>query len=227
MPEAHKHNEPVMALINRIRAIGRAILWVGGAICLPLFLAVLYLWVRSYFIAEVIYFRPVAAPEEFASPMPNKPGRWEYQWTIASCRGKAQILRRNLGVMEETPAKTEHLRPDDPRASWDLHQMDPLDMDWRLAGAQYFRSDRRYVNKPPMQAWVWGFLIVTMPYWLLAIATAILPAVVGVKIARGIRRRRRVLRGMCPSCGYDLRGGGGICPECGMNVETTGAVLRR
>jgi hypothetical protein len=33
---------------------------------------------------------------------------------------------------------------------------------------------------------------------------------------RTARRRLRVSRGMCPSCGYDLKGSpGGACPECG------------
>ncbi len=189
-------------------------------------LAVLYLWVRSCFIAEVIYFKPVAAPEEFASLMPNKPGRWEFQWNVSSCAGKAQVVRRNLGVGEETAAKVMHLRPDDPGTMTDLKRSDPLDVDWRLAGVQYFRMDRRYVNTPPVKYWIWGFLIVTVPYWLLVVVTAILPAIAGTQLVRGVRRRRRFARGMCRSCGYDLRGSGGICPECGTKVEITGVALR-
>ncbi|HEV8291803.1 MAG TPA: hypothetical protein VGP94_07750 [Tepidisphaeraceae bacterium] len=208
-------------------SLGRAVLVAFGAASLVLFLLALYLWVRSYFIAEVIYFNPRAAPEEFASPMPNKPRRWELQWNVSSCAGKAQIVRRNLGVGEASEVKIWHLRPDDPHALTDLKPQDPLDMDWHVGGVKYFRSDRRYVNQPPMQAWVWGFLIVTVPYWLLAIFTAILPAIVGAQLAGGVRRRRRIARGMCPGCGYDLRASSGICPECGTKVETTGAALRR
>jgi hypothetical protein len=37
-----------------------------------------------------------------------------------------------------------------------------------------------------------------------------------------IRRRRRIKRGLCVPCGYDLRGrgnsGGGTCPECGAAI---------
>jgi hypothetical protein len=206
---------------------GRALLLFAGGISFLLLLAVLYLWVRSCFIAEVIYFKPVAAPEEFASPMPHKPQRWHFQWHLASGAGKVQVVRRNLGMREEETPRTHHLRTDDTRVFMELKRNDPLDVDWRLGGLQYYRSDRRYINKPPMQAWVWGFLIVTVPYWLLAIGTAILPAVVGMRLAKAARRRRRERAGMCPTCGYDLRGGGGICPECGMEVETTGAALRR
>ncbi|MCA9255418.1 MAG: hypothetical protein KDA33_07255, partial [Phycisphaerales bacterium] len=34
------------------------------------------------------------------------------------------------------------------------------------------------------------------------------------------RLRRFLRKGLCPSCGYDLRGGGDRCPECGANVPT-------
>jgi hypothetical protein len=40
-----------------------------------------------------------------------------------------------------------------------------------------------------------------------------------------LRRRRRIKRGLCPACGYDLRGrasngaaNGGLCPECGASA---------
>jgi len=208
-------------------AIGRTVSGIAGGISVLLFLGVIYLWVRSYFIAEVVYFKPVDAPEEFASPMPQKPGRWQFQWNVSSCAGKAQVVRRNLGVGEETTPKVMHLRPDDSAALTVLSRRDPLDVDWRLAGVQYFRMDRRYANTQQVKYWVWGFLIVTVPYWWLAVVTAILPAITGTQLVRGMRRRRRIFRGMCRKCGYDLRGSSGVCPECGTKIETTGGALRQ
>jgi hypothetical protein len=212
---------------RKLISLGRALFAAGGAVSFVLLLGVLYLWVRSYFIAELIYFPKVAAPEEFASPMPNKPERWDYQWNLSTGAGKVQIVRRNLGVKEGTEPRIEHLRPDDPRVFTDLKAQDPLDVDWRIAGVKYFHSDRRYFSVPPVKYWVWGFQIVTVPYWLLALMTAILPAIVGVRLARSMRQRGRLRAGMCQQCGYDLRGGGGICPECGTKFETTSAVARR
>src|SRR5688572_13061968 len=181
---------------NRFAAVGRTLLTITAAFSLLLMLAVLYLWVRSHFIAEVIYFRPTAAPEEFASPMPNKPGRWEFQWHLASSAGKAQIVRRNIGIGEAREAKTWHFRPDDPAALTTLAPRDPLDVEWRIAGIQYFRSDRRYFTSGQMRAWVWGFMIVTVPYWLLAALTAIPPTVFSMRYLRHRKRRRRITAGL-------------------------------
>jgi len=203
---------------GRIGAIGRALLMLAGGASFLLFLAVVVLWVRSYFIAEGIYFQPVAAPEEFASPMPYKPARWHYQWHLAACRGKVQLERRNLAIGEETQPGTIHLPAD--QAVLPSLRPHPLDVDWRFAGLEYFRRDRKYVNQPPVKFWHWGFLIVTAPYWWLALMSGILPAVVGVRISRNLRRRTRIAAGKCVECGYDVRASEGVCPECGAKIET-------
>ena len=51
-----------------------------------------------------------------------------------------------------------------------------------------------------------------LPHWSLVAAFAILP---GVAMRRALRHRRRLRRGQCPACGYDLRASPGRCPECG------------
>jgi hypothetical protein len=47
-----------------------------------------------------------------------------------------------------------------------------------------------------------------------------------------LRRRRRIRRGVCPACGYDLRGRAAdseanLCPECGASANTFSAPMRR
>jgi hypothetical protein len=56
---------------------------------------------------------------------------------------------------------------------------------------------------------------VYVPVWPLALASSVLPA--AWLWRRGIRARRLV-RGKCPSCGYDLRASNDRCPECGEKV---------
>jgi hypothetical protein len=42
--------------------------------------------------------------------------------------------------------------------------------------------------------------------------------------ARGLARRRRAHRGLCPACAYPLVGIATVCPECGTPVQTQDAV---
>jgi hypothetical protein len=70
--------------------------------------------------------------------------------------------------------------------------------------------------------WTWlGFYrfidsrtaLIVVPHWLFVVMPTAVLAV--MPIARAMRRRRRRQLGLCPRCGYDLRGVTGRCPECG------------
>jgi hypothetical protein len=54
-----------------------------------------------------------------------------------------------------------------------------------------------------------------IPYWFLSVVAAAIAS--PLLIVWTVRRRRKVRaeRGLCPSCGYDLRATLGWCPECG------------
>src|SRR2546421_2653500 len=53
---------------------------------------------------------------------------------------------------------------------------------------------------------------VIVPDWVLFVASAIVPALYGV---RWWRKRSRYAEGRCQKCGYDLRASSERCPECG------------
>jgi hypothetical protein len=56
-----------------------------------------------------------------------------------------------------------------------------------------------------------GFVM--FPQWTVVAACVAMP---GTRLARRRRRKRREAHGLCPRCGYDLRGNvSGVCPECG------------
>ena len=55
-----------------------------------------------------------------------------------------------------------------------------------------------------------------IPSWLATIVLGVYPAFVFVKWRRVHRRRKR---GLCVTCGYDLRGSPARCPECGAGIK--------
>jgi hypothetical protein len=64
------------------------------------------------------------------------------------------------------------------------------------------------------------------PDVLVIAAASFLPLSVPVRIALRRRlRRRRARGGLCPECGYDLRGGAARCPECGSEAGSVTNVL--
>lgn len=68
---------------------------------------------------------------------------------------------------------------------------------------------------------------VMVPYWFLALATAILPA---RRLTFAFKRRRgslRAARDHCPTCGYDVRANSGQCPECGESLKFSHKIGRR
>ena len=56
-----------------------------------------------------------------------------------------------------------------------------------------------------------------LPYWLAVVPLAPMAL---VRLLTSARRRRRVSRGHCASCSYDLRATPGRCPECGAGAAT-------
>jgi hypothetical protein len=65
-------------------------------------------------------------------------------------------------------------------------------------------------------------LVITIPWWQPALLLGLYPAaslcVFSVRRYRYWVRERRRKNGLCPACGYDLRGSTDRCPECGMAI---------
>lgn len=81
---------------------------------------------------------------------------------------------------------------------------------WHFAGFNFAKDQ---LNPTPTIAWHYRAMIV--PYWLLVLLLAWLPL---RRLQRWSLQHRRIRRGQCPACGYDLRHSAGRCPECGVAV---------
>ena len=58
------------------------------------------------------------------------------------------------------------------------------------------------------------YFAIVVPYWLLALLSAVPLILTGFRY-RLRRAARRIAAGLCPTCAYDLRASPGRCPECG------------
>ena len=74
---------------------------------------------------------------------------------------------------------------------------------------------------PDVSSSPWGDWVLSVPFWLPAFVLAVFPF---ASFCSSHRRRRRQKSGLCPQCGYDLRGHRRApapgnpairCPECG------------
>ena len=66
-------------------------------------------------------------------------------------------------------------------------------------------------------------VIVCIPFWAAAIVATSLSVAGCRSIQRHRRRLQRATVGLCPTCGYDLRGNvSGVCPECGDVAKASG-----
>ncbi len=64
------------------------------------------------------------------------------------------------------------------------------------------------------------FRVFVVSFWLIAPVFALLPATWLITF-KWRRSRRRIARGLCGACGYDMRGSEGACPECGLAMVKT------
>jgi hypothetical protein len=131
---------------------------------------------------------------------------WRFDcFQIDSARGTIRMLNSmsgGLGLVVIWPAADGE---DPPQPwSWDSTRAPPGHM-W---GPSYsLKEDFMGTGSPILE--------VVLPYWMLFVLSLPLALVAGRRVGKRLLRSRRRARGLCPTCGYDLRESQERCPECG------------
>jgi hypothetical protein len=190
-----------------------------SAVSLLLFLASVSLWIRSYIRHdELVLATGWTVVEETITGQPGFV-QGDVYYTLWWARGRLGFDRLRFEFVNDRPVQSGFAR----RMYWSKDvaiRPTPGAFPRNLGfGTERFVIDRPLVtfedsNPDPFvlpRTWrsVW------IPFWLVALVTAILPTRWFILRRRNQRRRHRMLMGLCPTCSYDLRATPGRCPECG------------
>jgi hypothetical protein len=200
----------------------RRIVTIAAAVLSTLLLgATIFVWTRSYDVTRplgqlaggetrLIPWRgQLLLAHHRATPDPFVRGSWGTTTVLFGTDG-ASLYALTKGLIW------------DPASGWDVQKSRPngvlsrpylvtkVAAGCRLKNAGGFSLTRQSLPISPPQSPQLGpvFESMTVPFWFIAMLTAIAPV-------RWILRRRAVLPGHCPGCGYDLRATPDRCPECG------------
>jgi hypothetical protein len=176
-----------------------------SALSLLLCLAIVVLWVRSYY-----------APESITLASAGESRSGEGSLWVTSTFGDLKFTRQTVGTVgawKLVPLRV--FRPQFPRnREWDKDaHSDP----WHRASFLGFSVDRLEYPPPPYRELTQRVIV---PYFALATLAGFEPAILLLMAARRMRSaargRKRNKVGHCPTCGYDITGNtSGTCPECG------------
>jgi hypothetical protein len=198
--------------IPAVRRLGRRLLHVLTVVSLLLCVASVALWVQSDR-APVMYERTQCWPAEARSEVfqcYSGAGGFELVWSWQVSIDPPQSMREALDQPVESRwmPRQQFSGPPLPGTPWWMR----LGFDWRD-----FRDEIRTQSNDRIPFVIRDHMLMAgAPYWAVMLVAAALPLWAAGRWGRRRRRARRLRRGLCPSCGYDLTGNvSGACPECG------------
>ena len=180
-------------------AVIRRSMKLAVAVSLGLLIGTVVLWAASYFTPVWLGYS-----ERLAPAGDHRGVRWEVRCVrITSVRGKLALVDYQLLIDPKQPitstwrfstTTSDEFRRPIPTGSRDIGYL--ASHGWQAMGFELVTNPK----------------IIVLPYAFLALLYSILPL---AWLASRVRTRRRLARGLCPSCGYDLRATPAQCPECG------------
>jgi hypothetical protein len=181
--------------------VRRRLFTITCAASLALLLAAVAVWVRSYYAADSL-----TALRRFGDP--DAPG---HGYSYRSVHWSMGTISQGGGTV------LDRLPPDDRRLAWSSFPASQL----ARPTSPWLNFRFSYSGQPQRVAgWSRGTILrswrFTMPCWTLALTASALPAWWTAQRLTYRTRARRLTRGLCGRCGYDLTGNAsGVCPECG------------
>jgi hypothetical protein len=197
-----------------VRRLLRILLNAGAVLSLLLCAATLAVWVRSYWVGDLLYH----SRSRFAA-VKGGPGTQvrvhATEVLLISGRGGLAVEVRLTDTIASDPVPVPMPASSSIVESlWKAYpdprypQAEPADSLLRRLGFGYRVWDLKWSLSSSRRRW-WA------PAWFVAGLLAVWPGVVVGRALRRRRRRRWAKDGKCATCGYDLRATPERCPECG------------
>ena len=189
----------------------------AAAVSLVLCVATVAVWVRSHWPGAIVQVRYVHSPKSD-----------ETHWHHLQARALRGALAFQLNQRHFSPAYFQRQSTQRLEA---FRRSYPPGLDWRISHAvqtiyhsrptlaiRLKHHDDSLASGYPSHTWVFA-----IHCWL---PTALLLVIPSLWVVRFRQATLTKCRGLCPTCGYDLRASPDRCPECGAVAGTEAASIR-
>jgi len=191
----------------KLRDVARLLRRTIAAISLILLLGTVGVWVRSYWVEDLV----------FLNRYPDlKVDRRPRNYELACWRGRALFTFTRYdyyGYGGEPGCTTRSTNYDDARFYDGIRSggISGLGFHWVT---QHFRAAATGGDEKPDLRAEFEF-----PIWSVALVLSVVPAFWAFGIWRRTRGIKQSRLGLCAQCGYDLRASSAVCPECGTPIN--------
>ena len=177
---------PMRRAAMTLAASGSAMVW----------LLVLALWVRSFWLADIFRWTHIQLDEFSVTTVEviSNRGRLVFDQSEDSSEGlvRGELEEVDFGHSFRWMSRSR-IVPLYPWHTWEA---------WRISFASHETHDA--------SGW-----FISGPHLLVIVFAGVMPVLWFTHLARDRHRRRRIAEGRCATCGYDLRASSDRCPECG------------